>query len=131
MHLFIRSALRYCTVSRSIVVTRASIVVRMSVVQDTTEIINAKFWGQIPIHHISRIFFIFFKIVNFYFFFLRFFSFSSTWDHMGGKISNDISSESTHHIHSKKIMHTFKNGLSTKVVQRIVKFPILDFFRFP
>ncbi len=45
---------------------------------------------------------------------------------MGEKISNDISSESTHQIHSPKIMHTPRQSLY-EIVQRIVKFKILDF----
>ncbi len=35
-------------------------------------------------------------------FFYDFFSFSLTWDHMGEKNSNDISSESTDEINSQK-----------------------------
>ncbi len=45
---------------------------------------------------------------------------------MGVKISNDISSESTHQIHSKKSC-ILLGRVSTKVAQRIVKFQILDF----
>ena len=80
------------------------------VFSDTTEwiTVNAKFGGQVPMHHISRSFFfcfvfLFFKILNFWLFtnFLTFL-FSLTWDHMAEKILNDISSESTHHIHSQK-----------------------------
>ncbi len=44
---------------------------------DTTESINAKFWGQVPIHHISRRFFLFFKNFKFLIFY-NFFSFSLT-----------------------------------------------------
>ncbi len=34
---------------------------------------------------------------------------------MGEKISNDISSESTHQIRSQKIMHTPRKGLKNKL----------------
>ncbi len=49
--------------SRAIVVARASVVHPSSVniiFPDTTEGINAKFGGQVPINHISRTFFFFF-----------------------------------------------------------------------
>ena len=44
---------------------------------------------------------------------LPFFSFSITWGHMGVnvKVSNDISSETTHQICSRKFMYTPGNGL--------------------
>ncbi len=35
-----------------------------------------------------------------------FFPFSLTWDYMGVKVSNDISSENTHQIHSQKLLYT-------------------------
>ncbi len=38
-----------------------------------------------------------------------FFSFSFTWDHMGVKVSNDIS-EDTHQIHTPKFMYTGTPG---------------------
>ncbi len=47
---------------------------------------------------------------------------------MGEKISNDISSESTHHIHFQKSC-ILLGRVSTKVAQRIVKFEILDFWQ--
>ncbi len=59
------------------------------------------------VHHISKDFFskfLFFYDICF------FFSFSLTWDHMGVKISNDIS-ESTYQIHSKKSCHSPSGGL--------------------
>ncbi len=57
--------------------------------------INAKFGGKVPFHHISRSFFLF-VFQNFAFLiFYEFFSFSSTWDYIGEKTSNDISSENT------------------------------------
>ncbi len=55
--------------------------------------INAKFGGKVPFHHISRAFFLFLFSKFCIFDFLRFFSFSLTWDHMGEKTSNGISSE--------------------------------------
>ncbi len=68
-----------------------------------------------------------FKILNFQF--VTIFCFSLTWDHMEEKISN-VSSESTHQIQSPKIIHTPVVNVSTKVVQRIVKFQIWNFFQF-
>ncbi len=44
---------------------------------------------------------------------------------MGIQVSNGISSESTHQIHSLKFMHT--SGVSAKVVKRIVEFRMLTF----
>ncbi len=44
---------------------------------------------------------------------------------MGVEILNDISSDSTHQIHSQKSC-ILLGRVSTKVVQRIVKFQILD-----
>ena len=61
--------------------------------------------------------------------FCHFFSFSLTWDNMGVKVSNDIS-ESMHQICSPKFLHTHGEGLKTKVVNRIVKFDILNFLAF-
>ena len=55
--------------------------VRLSVnssFSETAAWIQAKFYGKLPIHHISRQFFLFFQI---------FFSFLLTWDPMGAKIS--------------------------------------------
>ena len=45
---------------------------------------------------------------------------------MGENISNDISTEITHPIYSKK-SRILPGRFSSKVVQRIVKFQILDF----
>ncbi len=47
-----------------------------------------KLWGKVPIHNNCRLFFERFLRVFF-------FPYPLTWDHMGGKISNDTSSEST------------------------------------
>ncbi len=47
----------------------------------------------------------------------------------GEKLSNGISSESTQQIHSPKSMHALES-VSTKVVQRIAKFQILEFCHF-
>ena len=41
----------------------------------------------------------------------KYFSFSLTWDHMGVKVSNDISPERTHQICSRKFMDTPREGL--------------------
>ncbi len=38
-------------------------------------------------------------------------TFSLTWDHMGVKVANDISSETTHQICSLKFMYTPGEGL--------------------
>ncbi len=40
-----------------------------------------------------------------------FISLPLTWDHMGANVSNDISSERTHHICSPKFMYTRGEGL--------------------
>ncbi len=53
------------------------------------------------------------------FFFL--FSFSVTWDHIGVKVSNDISCERTHQICSPNSCIPLERD-STKVVKRILKF---------
>ncbi len=66
---------------------------------DTAEWINANFLGQVLIHHISTFFCR--NVLNFWFFFYEFISFSLIWDHTREKKSNDIS-ESTQQIHSKK-----------------------------
>ncbi len=65
------SALCYCTAELLSSRGRPSSSVRPSVdivFSEITEWINAKFWGQVPTHHISRPFFLFFKILNFWFF---------------------------------------------------------------
>ncbi len=111
---FLATALCYCTAVRATVVTRASVVVVFIVFSDTTEWINTKFWGQVPIHHISRtfFFFLFFKILIFLCFMIfLLLLFSLTWDHMGEKISNDISSETTHQVCSLKFLYTPGEGL--------------------
>ena len=48
----------------------------------------------------------------------------------GRKHSNDISSESTHQIHSQNISCILLERASTKLVQRIVNFQIMDFCHF-
>ncbi len=115
---FFSSALCYCTAEllssrgRPLYFRRPSVIRRSSidiVFSDTTERINAKFLGNVPI--ISRGHFIFvFQYLKFWIFML-FFSFSLTYYHMGDKISNDISSESTNQIHSQKLMYTPREGL--------------------
>ncbi len=48
---------------------------------------------------------------------------------MGVTVSNDISSQSTHQIHSPKSMYTPKQGpYQSKAVQRIVKFETSKFW---
>ena len=69
--------------------------------QNPSSRLMLNFGGKVPFHHISRPF-LFFENVAFLICY-DFFSFSLTWDHMGEKTSNDISSEITSHIHSKKI----------------------------
>ena len=108
----ISSALCYCTTellsSRHAGVRRLSSSVDI-VFSDTTEWFNAKFWGQVPIHHISRPFF------------FQNFKFLIFYDH--------ISSESTNHIHSQKSCILLAR-VSTKVAQRILKFQSLYFCHF-
>ncbi len=65
--------------------------------------------GMVSIKVVQRI--VKFEIFGFFHFF--FFFFSLTWDHMGVKFSNDISSESTHQICSQKI-HGYSWGGSRK-----------------
>ncbi len=64
--------------------------------------------GTYPPYLQTNFFVCFSKFLFYLFIYLQFFffSFSLTWDHMGEKISNDISSESTHQIHSQKILNT-------------------------
>ena len=143
----------------------------VDIFSETVKWIDAKFWRQVPIHHISRscfvclfskfyifyfylFFFIFVNIlfhrtkksciplgrvstkvvqrnVNFKFWiFAIFFSFSLTWDHMGVKVSNDISSERTHQICSLKIMDTPGEGLyqNSSKNREIWNFEFLAFF---
>ena len=57
--------------------------------------------------------------------FLHFFFFFVNIGPYGTKNSNDISSVTTHQIHSEKSCIVL-GRISTKVVQRIVKFEILD-----
>ncbi len=114
---------------------RVSVVRRPSVkpvFSETVKRINSKCWEKLP-DHISRPFF-FVLVFNFFyfymfFFFFFFFSFSSLWDHMGVNISNDISSESTRQIYSPKSC-IFLGNFYTKVVERIVKFQIMDILEF-
>ncbi len=70
---------------------------------ETATWIGTKFYGKLPIHNISRPFFILFFFSNFSIFkFLPFFfSFSLTWDPMGAKISKRYSSLSFHSISTK------------------------------
>ncbi len=58
---------------------------------ETAAWIQTKFYGKLPIHHISRRFFIFFqkfKFSNYH----EFDSFSLTWDPVGAKITKHYSS---------------------------------------
>ncbi len=72
--------------------------------------INAKFGGKVPFHNISRpFFFCFSKFCIFGF--LRIFFVWTTWDHMGEKISSNISSERAQQICSQKFMHAARKGL--------------------
>ncbi len=73
--------------------------------------------------------FFLFRNFKFLIFFYELFSFSLTWDDIEEKISNNISSESTHQIHSQKSCILI-GTVSTKVVQRNAKFQILDFCPF-
>ncbi len=50
--------------------------------------VQAKICGKLPIYHILFFFVFFSKIFNIY----DFFSFSSTWDHMGASISKNTTS---------------------------------------
>ncbi len=69
----------------------------------------------------------FFIFQNFKFLFCyQFFPSSQSLDDMGGKIANDIPSESTQQIHSQKIMYTPMEVLY-QVVKRTVKFQIWIF----
>ncbi len=81
-------------VSRATVMAQAS--VRPSVnssFSETAAWIQAKFYGKLPIHHISRpIFVCFFKIFIFKIFMIFFFIFINIWDPMGAKISKRYSS---------------------------------------
>ncbi len=60
--------------------------------------------GRISTKVVERI--VTFQILDF----CHFFPFSLTWDHVGVKVSNDISAETTHHICSTKLMDTPGEG---------------------
>ncbi len=52
------------------------------------------------------------------------------WDYeLGGKVSNDVSFESTHQIHTNKciLLYTSTEGRFSKVVKRIVEFENVEF----
>ncbi len=53
------------------------------------------------------------------------FSFSLTWDHMGEKVSNDISSESKHKIHS---LYNPAGGSLLKWLKDLLNYQILIYF---
>ena len=89
---------------------------------ETAKRINAKFGGKLYLSTIS-------PNIFFFNFFLRFFSFSLTWDHMGVKISNDISFESTHQILSPKITHT-PRGFLPKLLTELWSFKLWIFANF-
>ncbi len=92
---------RVTVIAMASFVRHPSVVVRPSVepvFSDAAKWINVKFWGKVPIHHISRPFFFSSKYLIFDFC-NDFSSFSLTWDHMDWEISNDISSENTQQIH--------------------------------
>ncbi len=93
--------------------------------------IDAKFGGKVPFDHISRPFFFVFQNFAFLIFY-DFFSFSLTWDNMGEKTSNDISSESAHQICSQKFMHTPRKGLYQSCIKNceISNFGFLAIFFF-
>ena len=87
--------------------------------------------GQVPIHHISRPFFFYFflvfKILIFYFF-NDFFAFVNM-----GPYGRKLQTTSPLKLHIKfppKILCILLGRVCTKVVQRIVKFQILNFCRF-
>ncbi len=82
--------------------------------------------GQIPIHHNLQTSFFVFQNFKFFTFF---FSFSLTWDHMGEKFQTTSPLKVHIRFAPQKIMHTI-GRVSTKVVQRIIKFQILDFHQF-
>ncbi len=90
---FFSSTLCYCTAELLSSRGRPSVDILFS---ETVKWIDTKFYWQVYLHHISKPFVLFFKILNFWFF-TFFFS-----DHMGVKISNDIPSQSTYQIHSQK-----------------------------
>ncbi len=80
------------SVSRAAVVVQASVVRRTSIYSSFSEIaawIQAKYFGKVPIRHISRLFFSIFFIFKV----VRIFSFWLTWDPMGAKISKSYFSQ--------------------------------------
>ena len=80
------------------------------VFSDTTEWINAKFWGQVPIHHISRPFFPQ-NYIYIYFYFLRFFFvFVNIRPYGRKKLKRHLRRKYTSHS-LQKIMHTSRKGL--------------------
>ncbi len=123
--------------SRATVVTRATVVRSPSVVRrpsikpifsEPVKHIKAKFGRKVPFDHISRPFFCFSKFCIFDF--LRIFLFSLTWDHMGEKTSNDISSESAHQIFSQKFIHTPRKGLYQSCIKNCENFKFWIFCNF-
>ena len=78
--------------------------------------------GRISTKVVERI--VTFQILEF----CHFFPFSLTWDHMGVKVSNDISSEKTTDLLPKIHGYSCGGSLPKLVVKRIVKFEILNFW---
>ncbi len=125
----ISSALCYCTAELLSSRGRPSSSVRALFVDivfsDTTEWINAKFGGQVPIHHISRpIFFfvLFFKIFNFLFFV----NYGTIWEK---KFKRHLIWKYTSHS-LPKTMHTSRKGLYQSCSKNceISNFGFLSFF---
>ncbi len=121
------SALFYCTAKLLSSCSPSSVrpSVRKPRFSETAKRINAKLWEKVLVHHISTpslfvCFLFFFKFFIFLFFFLHFYFVSVN---MGVKISNDIASESTHQIHSPRIIHSCKPGSGVGVLdlQKVLK----------
>ncbi len=106
-----------------------------AIFSETITWINAEFWGKTTCPpYLQIISVVVCQNFKFFIFFCNFFFFSLTWDHMWVKSSNKISSESTHQMHSPKIMHTpgEGGGVSTKLFKNLwnFKFWIFAFFFF-
>ncbi len=93
---------------RAIVITRVWVFRPSSVkplFSETVEKNHPKFWGKLPVHHISRHIFFPFWLNLKVLIFNNFYGFVNMGPY-GRNISNDISSESTQQIHSQKFMNT-------------------------
>ncbi len=114
-------SLRGCPSSRPSSVRPSSV---KPIFSETVKPINAKIWGKLSVHHISRAFSIFQNFILFLFYYL--FHFINMGPHWRKK-SNDIPSQSTQQIHSQ--IHPYSYGGLYQSRSKNCEVSNLDFYQ--